>query len=175
MTTPVTTNLEVTNREAEVSHPYNHILVALDGSGLAEQVLPYVVPLAKTFGARLTLLCAVEPLSTVATTGMSLPGSYVSYDPLIEAQDELRSYDATYLIGIKQRLAEQGIEVGCEEPEDRAAEAIVAAARRLHVDLIAMTTHGRSGLGRALLGSVADGVVRTAPCPVLLVRLSAPE
>jgi nucleotide-binding universal stress UspA family protein len=69
-------------------------------------------------------------------------------------------------------LAGKGFEVHCEEPVDRAAEAIVASARRNRADLIAMTTHGRSGLGRALLGSVADEVVRTAQCPVLLVLLT---
>jgi nucleotide-binding universal stress UspA family protein len=152
-------------------HPYAHIVVALDGSALAERVLNYVDPLAKAFGSRVTCVCAVEPISTAWTAGSGVPDAYVPIEPLLETEEEIRDEDVTYLARVKQRLANDGIEVDTEEPEGRAAEAIVASARKHQTDVIAMTTHGRSGLGRALLGSVADEVVRTAPCAVLLVRI----
>jgi nucleotide-binding universal stress UspA family protein len=117
-----------------------------------------------------TCLCAVEPISPALFAESGMPGAYVCMEPLLETQEEIRDEDVTYLNRVKQRLAKDGIDVDTEQPEGRAAEAIVASARKHQADLIAMTTHGRSGLGRALLGSVADEVVRTAPCPVLLVR-----
>jgi nucleotide-binding universal stress UspA family protein len=157
---------------AQRGHPYGSILVALDGSPLAERVLPYIESLAVAFSSQVICLCAVEPISPTLMAEASMPGAYSSAGALMETQEELRTEDASYLDRIKEQLARQGIAVQCEEPEGRAAEAIVAAARTHRVDLIAMTTHGRSGLGRALLGSVANEVVRTAPCPVLLVRLT---
>jgi nucleotide-binding universal stress UspA family protein len=59
-----------------------------------------------------------------------------------------------------------------QQPEGTAAEMILEHARRMKTDLIALTTHGRSGLGRVVFGSVADEVLRKAPCPVLLVQVS---
>jgi nucleotide-binding universal stress UspA family protein len=155
--------------------PYAHIVVALDGSPLAERVLAYVEPLATAFGSQVTCVCAVESLEQLMARWYLGPGygGAVSVEPLVDTQDQIRAEDAAYLEHIKERLAKQGIAVKCEEPEGRAAEVIVATARTQGANLIAMTTHGRSGLGRAFLGSVADEVVRTAPCPVLLVRSRA--
>ena len=157
----------------EQTHPYSRILVALDGSTLAEEVLKYVEPLAGMFDSKVTCVCAVEPLSPSALAATGVPGGAAALDSLLEGQEEIRTGDATYLEHVRERLSRLGVSVDCEVPDGRAAEAIVAIARARQVDLIAMTTHGRSGLGRALLGSVADEVVRTAPCPILLVRLSA--
>src|SRR5450759_1647094 len=151
--------------------PYGHILVALDGSELAERVFAYVEPLTKAFGSQVTCLCAVEPISTSVLAGTGMPGGYTAIDQLLEGQEEVRAEDAAYLGRIKERLGRQGIVCQCVEPKERAADAIVEAARKYRINIIAMTTHGRSGRGRALLGSVADEVVRKAPCPVLLVRL----
>lgn len=158
--------------QAKIQSPYSHIVVALDGSRLAEQVLAYVEPLAKAFGSTVTCVCAVEPVSSTVLAETSLSLGYVPVAPLYEAEQDVKRRDKTYLAGIRRRLAGKGFEVHCEEPVAGAAEAIVASARRNRADLIAMTTHGRSGLGRALLGSVADEVVRTAHCPLLLVRLT---
>ena len=152
-------------------HPYRCILVALDGSSMAEQALTYVEPLVRAFSSRVICLSAVEPIDPAVIAETSLPGAYDSIEPVLEAQDEIRTEDASYLARLKVRLARRGVDVEYEEPEGRAAEAIVEAARRHEVDLIAMTTHARGGLGRVLLGSVAREVVHHAPCPVLLVRL----
>lgn len=158
---------------AATLHPYAHIVVALDGSALAEQVLDHVEPLVEAFASKVTCVCAVEPINPGLLAETSLPGGDVPLDQLYETQDEVRSEEAAYLAGIKERFARHDIEVECEAPLGRPAESITDVARTYGADLIAMTTHGRSGLRRALLGSVADEVVRTAPCPVLLVKILA--
>jgi nucleotide-binding universal stress UspA family protein len=156
-------------REERAHNPFAHILVALDGSGVAESVLEDVVPVARAFGSSVTCLCAHEPIDPIILAEAAMPGA-MAMGPLVETQEQIRQERAIYLTSIRHRLERHGIAASCREPKGRAAEAIVTCARRLDADLIAMTTHGRSGLGRALLGSVADEVIRTAPCPVLLVR-----
>ena len=69
-----------------------------------------------------------------------------------------------------RRDSECGLELDCEQPEGAPPVAILDVAQRIGADLLALTTHGRSGLGRLVLGSVADDLVRHASCPILLVR-----
>lgn len=151
---------------------YTHILVPLDGSELAEQVLPHVTALALRFRARLTLLRATTAAQAVgmqAALAGALPGGGPIADatPLIAAEREAA---ATYLAAVAERLRERGLTVAVEQHDGAPAELILTRARARGADLIAMTTHGRGGLGRLLLGSVADAVVRHASVPVLLVR-----
>jgi nucleotide-binding universal stress UspA family protein len=152
---------------------YERILVPLDGSALAEQVLPYVEPLAERFGSTIILLRAAPPPGTIiagtAAGAGTVAGPIVDPTPLVEAEQQEA---ATYLEQVANRLRGRGLAVQCEEPVSPAGEAIAEQARRLRADLIAMTTHGRGGLARLVLGSVADKVMRSAPCPVLLVRAS---
>lgn len=154
---------------------YKHILVALDGSALAEQVLPHVEALAGTFGSKVTLLRAT-PIPDIATVpaplGMPMtppmtPYSGEMYDKAIEAEHR-EAQD--YLSVVVARLGRAGAEVGMEVVDGEAANTIVERAEVLGTDLIAMTTHGRTGLERLFVGSVAEEVVRRAPCAVLLVR-----
>jgi nucleotide-binding universal stress UspA family protein len=158
--------------EAESRRGYEEIVVALDGSVHAEQVLRYVKPLAQKFHSRVTCVFALVPGSAIDVGETSVPAGYAPPGPLADAQEEDRVRDAGYLEEIRDRLAREGFVIQYEEPEGDAAQAIVAAARNHRADLIAMSTHGRSGLRHALLGSVATEVVRTAPCPVMLVRVS---
>ena len=137
------------------------ILVPVDGSGLAESALPKADDLARTSGARLLLLRAAE--------AHTVPG----VDPTAE-QVKVVAEAETYL----GRLVEELHAAGLERVEPSVwygppAYAIVEAARFYHVDLIVMTTHGRSGLGRLVLGSVAESVLRGTRTPILLLR--APE
>ena len=155
---------------------YEQILVALDGSELAEQVLPHVEALAEKFGSNLMLLRAITPLGTIiaATTPPPMVGApvitYPAVDPMELFNAELA--EATeYLQKIAERLGARGLKVNIATPEGPAAEAILEHARTQGTDLIAMTTHGRTGLGRLLLGSVADEVLRNASCPVLIIRV----
>ena len=133
------------------------ILVPLDGSTLAESALPTAIRLAKAFGASLHLVRAAE--ATPAPGGDS-----------IEAQIRVVREAEDYVKEIEQRVAAEGVAVATSVWYGRATESIVEAADVNHVDLIVMSTHGRTGLGRLFLGSVAESVLRAAHIPVLLLR-----
>lgn len=134
------------------------ILVPLDGSPLAEIALPKAVELLSTGpGATLILLRAVET--------RTLPG----IDP-IEAQMAVIQEAESYLDAVAGKLRAQGVtEVVTAVWYSSAAKAIVEAAHVRRVDVIVMSTHGRSGFQRALYGSVAESVLRATRTPILLV------
>jgi nucleotide-binding universal stress UspA family protein len=151
---------------------YRRILVALDGSTAAEQVLPHVEALAERFGATVLLLRAVTPPERlIAAAADPSSGMVVDPEPFLEAEEAEQEDAQAYLGTTARRLEARGVPVEVEAPEADAADVIVVRARERAADLIAMTTHGRGGLGRLIFGSVADAVLRTAPCPVLLVRI----
>jgi nucleotide-binding universal stress UspA family protein len=153
---------------------YEHLLVALDGSQAAEQVLPHAEALALAFKSTVTLLRAlvsVETLLAQTATGGPAVGELappLDPTPIIEAEEESAQ---DYLKRVEQRLRQKGITAKSEHPEGDAADVIVERARDLGVSLILMTTHGRGGLGRFVFGSTADSVLRHADSPVLLVRV----
>lgn len=135
------------------------ILVPLDGSALAERALDTATEIARDNpAATLVLLRAAEAIT--------LPGA----DPT-EAQIAAVQEAETYLEGVARRLGEQGVkQVQTSVWYGPPAPAIVEAARVRNADLIVMSTHGRSGLGRLILGSVAESVLRGTRTPILLIR-----
>ena len=134
------------------------VLVPLDGSPLAEAALPRAVELAESSGARLLLLRAAE--------AHTFPG----IDP-VDAQIKVVREAEEYLAQVTDRFAAKGLkDIKASVWYGPAAAAIVEAARVNEVDLIVMTTHGRSGLGRLILGSIAESVVRGTHTPILLIR-----
>jgi nucleotide-binding universal stress UspA family protein len=134
------------------------ILVPLDGSALAEAALPGALELAEVSGARVLLLRAAQASTLLGA------------DPT-EAQVKVMSEAEAYLVEVQQRLTGQGrVTVETSVWYGLVAYAIVEAARIRRVDQIVMTTHGRSGLGRLLLGSVAESVLRGTTTPILLLR-----
>ena len=136
------------------------ILVPLDGSRLGELALTPAVDLARDKGAKLVLLRAAEAHTTVA-------------DPA-EAQVAVVREAEDYLAGVRTRVADGGVEdVETSVWYGPPAEAIVEAARYRAADLIVMSSHGRSGLGRLVLGSVAESVLRATRTPILLIRAGA--
>jgi nucleotide-binding universal stress UspA family protein len=153
---------------------YEHVLVALDGSSTAERVLEHAEALAGAFHSTVTLVRVTVSAETLmaetASPGSSVGevGMMVDPTPILEAD---RADATEYLDSVAQRLRQVGVTVNTDRPEGPAAEQIVARATALGVTLILMTTHGRSGLGRLVFGSVADSVLRHAPCPVLIVRV----
>jgi len=154
------------------TNSYRHIVVALDGSELAEKILPVVVPLARAFGSHVTLLRVVAPTQLpiyAGDVGMYSPRIY--YGDVIKLEKEARREALDYLSPRCEQLEQEGLAVSCCTPEGSAVESIVEHARAVDADLIAVTTHGRGGLGRLVFGSVAEAVLRSAPCPVLLVRV----
>jgi nucleotide-binding universal stress UspA family protein len=145
---------------------YERVLVPLDGSEIAEAILPFAEKLAGPVDAEAMLVRVVEPLSAgeaFAAAGVVAP------DTLFLRQLEAK----TYLARVERRLANKGIRVRTDLRSGMAAAEIVAAATSWGADLIAMATHGRGGLGRLLFGSVAEAVLRAAPMPVLMIRTTA--
>lgn len=145
---------------------YERILVSLDGSEAAEAILPFAEQVAGPLDAEVVLVRVVEPISpaeAMASAGVVAPDTYA-----------LREMDAKrYLLEVERRLSKKGLRVRGRIALGRPAEEILAAARTTGADLIAMTTHSRSGLGRLLFGSVAEAVLRASPVPVLMIRMVA--
>jgi len=136
---------------------FKTILVPLDGSTLAEGALTQAAALAKD-GAQVILLRAAE--------AHTLPISDAT-----EAQVKVVREAEEYLEGVKARLATAGVtRVETSVWYGPPAEAIVEAARFRNADLIVMSSHGRSGLGRLVLGSVAESVLRGTKTAILLIR-----
>ncbi len=138
------------------------ILVPLDGSPLAERALPYADALARATGASLTLMTAIEH---------DQDGMLARLPALRERLEHgARDQAAQYLERSAALLRAWGRTVSTLITGGRPAEEILDAAERLDAALIAMATHGRGGLQRWLVGSVADKVMRLSPRPTLLVR-----
>jgi nucleotide-binding universal stress UspA family protein len=152
------------------------ILVPLDGSGVAEQALPYARLLARILAARIHLLMVVtdeqkQPLiARYAATPPGADGRYATdWDWDRRARSELTSAAEGYLIEQAQLLRTAGLHATYEVVSGTPAECIVAAAASEPEALISMTTHGYTGLRRWSLGSVADKVVHTGSRPIFLV------
>ena len=139
---------------------FDKILIPLDGSSLAEAALPKAVDLVRDSpDATLILLRAVE-----ATT---FPG----VDPL-DAQVSVVHEAEDYLETVAARLREEGAyEVRPSVWYGPAAPAILEAARLANPDMIMMSTHGRTGIGRLIVGSVAESVLRGTRTPIFLIRV----
>jgi nucleotide-binding universal stress UspA family protein len=139
------------------------IVVPLDGSPVAEQVLPPVISIAQALAASVTLF----QVPIVFATG-SLIGEW--YLPLQGIFETAHQEGQAYLDRVADDLRGEGLEVSTALDTGGVADAIVNYAEANQVDLIAMCTHGRTGLARWTLGSVADRVLRAGRVPLLLVR-----
>jgi nucleotide-binding universal stress UspA family protein len=146
---------------------YARVLIPLDGSETAEAILPFAERIAGPVDAEVCLLRVVEPVSAVPRLGTGEVGGPAALDA--------RRLEATrYLAETAHRLECQGLRVRTLVTPGVPEREIVDVARREKADLIAMSTHGRRGLGRVVHGSVAEDVLGGAEVPVLLVRMAAP-
>ncbi len=140
----------------------SRVLVPLDLSPLSEQAVSLVTETLGPADFQVHLLHVVEPLAHRNVA----PHEVISVvEP--KAQRHLRE--------VAQPLLEHGFRVTTEVRSGKPSEVIAQVARELQADLIAMTTHGRSGWHRVLLGSVAEQLIRTSPVPLLLIRPVAPR
>jgi nucleotide-binding universal stress UspA family protein len=144
-----------------------HILVSLDGSELAEQALGTAVTLRTLMQADYLLVRVVDPLEHAGRDTAGLPISGL----VAEGRKRLQEEATAYLERTAERLRGQSLRVRTRVVVSfQAAEAILGQAGTPPIDLIALSTHGRGGLPRLLLGSVADKVIRGAVTPVLVHR-----
>jgi nucleotide-binding universal stress UspA family protein len=139
------------------------VVVPLDGSALSASILPLVAQVAGPFDFAIELLRAVEPVPECAPVEIPAAG-----------RKEMRQRETAeaegYLAGVAEPLEARGLRVTRSIAHGPADVAIVRHAGDVGAGLIAMSTHGRTGLGRRLLGSVAERVLRAAPVPVLLAK-----
>jgi len=155
---------EITIKEAEM---YKTILVPLDGSELAECVLPYVESMIKEKQVEKVILVRVIEtfLSTVGHYGEG-----ISKEAVDRLYGELTTTAEEYLKKIKDRISTDGVEVQGEIIRGAAAESVADFAKENNVDLIAVATHGHSGISRWAVGSTADKILRSSCVPVLMVK-----
>lgn len=138
---------------------YNHILVPLDGSELAEEALQPALSMAQLMQANLTLIRVIPP--PIRETGDQ-------YTPV--ATDILLEKAGNYLLSVRERLTAVYSRISIKIATGPVAETLVGYAGEQGVDLIVISSHGRSGVSRWVFGSVAEKVVRGAPCAVLVVH-----
>jgi len=140
----------------------------LDGSERAERVLPYVADHAKSGGAEVVLLRVVEPPSTLAVYA---PSMFANWEELAEQMmaDQQKECNR-YFAGFESRLGDEGILVRSETLTGNVWNEIISYIERDGFDLVALTSHGRSGIARWAVGSVAETLLRKCPVPLLLVR-----
>ena len=145
---------------------YKRVLIPVDGSETAEAILPFILEIAGPLDIDIVLLRVIAPVPPVVVE--ATPYLEVNLSKLQEEVD-------AYLSGLAAEVRAKGLRVTRLSRRGEPVAEILAAARDVEADLIAMTTHGRTGPARLLFGSVAEGVLRHADIPVFLMRQTERE
>jgi nucleotide-binding universal stress UspA family protein len=163
--------VKATACKMDYGHRKLRVLVPLDGSRLAESVLPQVKELTKQLPH--------NKLDIVLTRVCEIFAPPISYPPPMSLSwDEYLKYETTrckeicrsYLAGVREKLAKSKVTARTAVPEGNPAEELIEYVARNSVDLIVMSTHGRTGINKWAFGSIAEKVLKGAGCPILLVR-----
>ncbi len=139
---------------------FQRILVAVDSSPIAAHAAEVGIELARALAGEVAFVHAIDPDLAIAPGGGASSAELIAF-----ATQEGRKL----LAGFRQRARSQPAPLEFV-PVGRPASEVVKAAREWPADLIVIGSHGRGGVARVVLGSVADGVLRHAPCPVIVVR-----
>lgn len=145
-------------RQGSNAHSWKKIVVALDGSGRGESILSDAFRLAKKLGSTLDLVRVALPVVTATGVGEIPMLPIPPDDPM------------PYLQTIVERAKSEGIDARAVGLEGRAGSQILCHVEESGAGLLCMATHGRTGLTRVIMGSIAEEMLRKAPCPVLLRR-----
>jgi nucleotide-binding universal stress UspA family protein len=129
---------------------------------VAEAIVPFILEIAGPLDMEVALLRVVVPAPPLVVEGSS--------HVIVEDVEKLRTDAEEYLNSVAVGLRGRGVRVTVQVRFGEAVAEILAGAREVGADLIAMTTHGRGGLGRLLFGSVAEAVLRQAEIPVFMMR-----
>ena len=141
---------------------YKRVLIPVDGSDTAEAILPFILEIAGPLDIDVVVLRVVQPVPPVVLEATSL---------VDVAAEEARYEEAvSYVAGLAAEVRAKGLRVTRLVRRGEPVAQILDAAREVGADLIAMTTHGRTGPARLLFGSIAEGVLRHAEIPVFLMR-----
>jgi len=146
---------------------YNKILVPVDGSELAECVLPHIEKIVNDCGVKeIIFLRVIEPLAVAMAGGDFIIGK----DDSEALQNQHEKAARNYLDQLISSLPYDKVTLSSEVIKGKAAENIADFAAHQELDLVIMATHGRSGVSRWVMGSVAERVIRWSCVPVLIVR-----
>ena len=143
---------------------YKRVLIPLDGSTLAEGIVPFILDIAGPLDLDLVLVRVQQPIAPQAIEGTL----HFTVDDIAARLKAAREYLARVAADLRGR----GLRVTTDARYGEPVAEIVAAARETGAGMIAMTTHGRSGLSKLVFGSVAEAVLRRAAIPVLMMRLT---
>jgi nucleotide-binding universal stress UspA family protein len=143
---------------------YKRVVVPLDGSRLAEGMLHFIVDIAGPLDLEVVLLRVIRVMPPQVAESVRA----AALENVEHAAGDALEYLAPLAVDLRRR----GIRVRTQVRRGEPVDEIVGCAHEVQADLIAMTTHGRSGLGRLLFGSVAEAVLRRAEIPVFLMRMT---
>ena len=140
---------------------FTKIVVPVDGSDPSNEAVTLALRLASESKAEVIFIHAVELHKIVALAAPAPMDPSYAIDAACRVGREI-------LDQMKERAEKAGVQVACELPEDECIASVLEVARQRKADLIVVGSHGRSGIPRALLGSVAEGILRRSPIPVLV-------
>lgn len=164
----------VKSKAPEVSEvKFKKVLLALDGSPFSETSIPYVEELMRETEGEIILLRVCEPPVIPSDRSPAIKPSWEEYRDMLMAKVQEQALE--YLVRIKASFEERGMKVRSQILLGKAIESIIQVAQDESVNLIAVTTHGRTGISRWVYGSVANRIAEESWQPVLLIRPSRPE
>lgn len=144
---------------------YNKVMIPLDGSELAECIFPHVEAFIKGFQlTEVVFVRVIEPFKLPTSSG------YTRIEQVKEDELTRQSAAKEYLDQVADRLKHEGILLKKQVLVGKVADNLTDYARKSNIDLIIMATHGRSGVTRWVMGSIADKILRSSNIPVLMVR-----
>ncbi len=151
---------------------YKHIMVPLDGSEVAECVLPQIEMIAKSCqpSPKITLVRVVTPLKLYSAFDFGGVAEYISPEQIQRLEDDSKKNAQDYLARQVSRLKDRGLTAEADVTFGMASQTLTKYAGEHGVDLIVIATHGRSGINEWFWGSVAERVLKTSKIPVLMVR-----
>lgn len=145
---------------------FNKILVCLDGSALSEQILPFAAAQAEHFASEMVLLQVIGLGGAISAPGIEAVPIAVPLDQIPQEEASAREY----LEVVAKPLRQKGLNVETMTLIGSPGECVVKYSEENGFDLVALATHGRSGLGRLVFGSVADHIIRKSRRPILLIK-----
>lgn len=148
------------------------ILVPVDYSGCAYEVVAAASDIAGRLGADVVMLCVVDLPASLSSQAIVHP--YGS-DEAVRAGEYLDADARAHLEPLTQVFLDAGCDVRIALKHGSPAQAILDTAAQVHASMIIMGTHGRTGVRRLVEGSVAEAVIRKADCPVTTIRTQAPQ